>query len=566
MTKLPFNIEFFVARLIELDDKYLIQAYEEMLMNAIRQQRRKRQSEIGPDKEQPQLESNKSNCDTTSDTEKVLEETEITTNIKANINKISSNTNPIKPPKGKEPIWRTSFVEENPTTSSHDNENLRSTPVTQKWKISRPAQKLREQVILDTIEESSSSRNQLHQVVVEPQRDPTSDQPISNRITQFPRSLPVTPTLTDPVEIKRYAQNRNQKNKNSFPICEHCNDVCYRSSRATKSVCQKNKLNLCYDCYEELELLDEFYNRRKCPNHPKCIAFESLTDRKRYNNTDFQEDYFRDFTKCLIHEDQILIVIPTEGSFCPICHEDQDPIKIHKNLEERKDYQKAREWACIWAASNYGRKDQLGRYTPEYRQACGAFKHIFYVPDGPALKKHKAWLKQIELDHKVEQEELERTLFNQLSMCPMPATEQQKFIDQIHDQWEIMRYWMGNETFKNINRKLICINCLEVFHNNHHYCEPAKILCGNCDKEFNRDRKPRAWDITDFEPHERPKWIIEYLRTNPHEDPYRETPQSPSTKKKKRPGQRIRKQMKLQEIQRELDQWEQERKNSYLWK
>ena len=377
----------------------------------------------------------------------------------------------------------------------------------------------------------------------------------------------IIPIATDPDEIKRYAQQYNRTNRNSFPICEHCNNVCYRSTHSTKYVCRKDKLNLCSTCYHNLESLSEFNNRRKCPNHEKCVAFESISDRRRYNNEEYQEDYFRDTTKCPIHEDLDLIDIPLDRPLCIICHADTAEIKIHKNLELRKDYQEAREWACIWAASKYGRKNQDGNFTFGYSQACGAFRDAFHVPDGPEIRAQKAWLKQIEQEHKLQQEELERTLCNQLAMCPMPEKKEQQFIEKVHEQWEVLRYQMHDDKFRNEDRKLICIGCLEIFTNDDHYIKSRHIICDGCKYDYRRKRKIEVWEMDDFTSEEREILypigpLVNKKIIKPEETITDITP----TLKKKRLGQGAQKKLKQEKINKELNEWNQQLKESYKWK
>jgi hypothetical protein len=163
---------------------------------------------------------------------------------------------------------------------------------------------------------------------------------------------------------------QNKKEKNNFPKCENCFKACYLSSHATKLVCQKEPLYYCYKCYNtELEVLDNYRNRRRCPYHENCVAFESKSDRKKYNNEDDEwTDYFRDPTKCPEHPEIKLI---TPNMLCYICDEDDTEIELFLDEQEQRQY----DIAARVVAKYFQEKE------PEKLEKQGSTLDAFYMKD-----------------------------------------------------------------------------------------------------------------------------------------------------------------------------------------
>ena len=178
-------------------------------------------------------------------------------------------------------------------------------------------------------------------------------------------------------------KEQNKKSgKRSFPRCENCFKICYLSGHATKVVCQKEPLYYCYKCYNsELEVLDEFKNRRICPNHEECVAFESKSDRTKYNNEDEGwTNYFRDTTKCEYHPE--IKLFPEYLGMCYICDEDNPEMQLMQDEREQNLYR---------AAALFGiRYIQENETDPEKKNLKqGALLDAFYKADTPLQKEVK---------------------------------------------------------------------------------------------------------------------------------------------------------------------------------
>src|SRR5207247_9932067 len=113
--------------------------------------------------------------------------------------------------------------------------------------------------------------------------------PVKQSSSKQKQQTTMMPTKTN----KQIAIEWNCANPDSFPLCEKCNQRAYVSNHATKPICQIQHLNWCRKCFKTLRILDEDEDRRECPNHTKCIAFTSKSDKRKWANSDVELDYFR---------------------------------------------------------------------------------------------------------------------------------------------------------------------------------------------------------------------------------------------------------------------------------
>jgi hypothetical protein len=178
-------------------------------------------------------------------------------------------------------------------------------------------------------EEPNREPQRTQQIQIQPQMQ-QQQITILRREPQTPSSSSSRTTEVIMVSKKQTAINFNKNNPREFPICENCGKKCFLSNHATKIVCVKSTLNYCNYCFNNhLELLDDMENRRKCPNHERCIAFESKSDRKRWNNDDFEIDYFADPNKCPEHQD--IELIGEYEKWCMICDADMEEVQLRKD-------------------------------------------------------------------------------------------------------------------------------------------------------------------------------------------------------------------------------------------
>jgi hypothetical protein len=188
---------------------------------------------------------------------------------------------------------------------------------------------------------------------------------------------------SDMENTKKYNKT---KGKNEFPKCEVCFKFAFLSGHATKVVCEKQPLNYCYTCYNKLPVLDEHDNRRLCPNHHKCVAFESLADRKRWKSEEEEfSDYFREKeTRCKKHPN-IELIGPYDGA-CRICDKDKPIIeeRVHQNLQF---------WYKVggWVAAEWARTREAPEEPdfPVKRNPMGEMHRVFVLEDSPIQKETK---------------------------------------------------------------------------------------------------------------------------------------------------------------------------------
>ena len=212
------------------------------------------------------------------------------------------------------------------------------------------------------------------------------------------------PTMQQQQQQNKQRAVEHNKNKDNWPMCEHCNKQCFASNHATKMVCEKAPLYLCNNCYHKLPVLDEDENRRKCPNHDKCVAFESKADRKKFKDSDLEDfrlDYFADPTKCLYHPD--LTLIGSYEKWCLICDENDDEVKLYKDNQKQGFYKWCGYLAGKWMQDN--RPD-----LAKERNVAGELADAFHIDDTPlqqeAKKNHREW----EIERKKGKEEFDRIL------------------------------------------------------------------------------------------------------------------------------------------------------------
>ena len=209
---------------------------------------------------------------------------------------------------------------------------------------------------------------------------------------------PIDPE-TKEERCKRIAKQHN-KNKNNFPICESCNRTCYLSSHATKTVCQKDNLHLCTNCYDNLPLLDDQHNRRTCPNHDKCVTFESITDRRRFNNEDEEwTDYFRDTSRCRYHPN--IKLFGEYESFCTICDKDDSAVTLFLDNRRKALYNIAGIVASKWLKQN---KPEEEGWKSE------AIKHAFHRNDTKLQSEVKDREREWDKEKRIATANLERIL------------------------------------------------------------------------------------------------------------------------------------------------------------
>src|SRR6185295_8493494 len=170
--------------------------------------------------------------------------------------------------------------------------------------------------------------------------------------------------------------NKKRNHKTTPPKCENCYKACYLSGHATKVCCQRDVLNYCTKCYNDvLEELEPVFNRRRCPNHEECVAFESRADRSRFGweDEDFN-GYFRDYTKCRIHTGIRLL-----GEYlplCRICDEDTKEMRLWRDNAKRTNHMVAIKVMLEWAIKEH----------PESPEYPGAILDIWEWTETPEQK------------------------------------------------------------------------------------------------------------------------------------------------------------------------------------
>jgi hypothetical protein len=261
--------------------------------------------------------------------------------------------------------------------------------------------------------------------------------------------------------------NRNRNHKEETPKCEYCLRRCYYSKRNTKIVCEEGPINWCSKCYNnELYLLEEEHNRRQCPNHEKCVAFESKADRTRYNNDEdsWEHDYFLDPTKCRIHQNVKLI--GEIWKICTVCEPDCVEAQLERDEHEQTLYGIA---AMVVNKAAIGRDiDGLKHHNP------GALFDAFaYASEATPL--------QIEVrknERRTEQLRKEASEFLD-QIIPKEWTWIRKKIHEKQDQveFEVAQAWLDHDE-QPIG---ICMGCLSVcLIETMHYDRDLKYQCDQC--------------------------------------------------------------------------------------
>jgi hypothetical protein len=291
----------------------------------------------------------------------------------------------------------------------------------------------------------------------EPQTQQTQTQPqMQQQQITILRREPQTPSSSRNTEVimvskKQTAINFNKNNPKEFPLCENCNKKCFLSNHATKIVCIKSTLNYCNYCFNNhLEVLDEFENRRKCPNHERCIAFESKSDRKRWNNDDFEIDYFADPTKCPEHQD--ITLIGEYEKWCMICDADMEEVQLRKDENTANLYN-----AAMIVGVHFMRQKYPGELYYE-----GAIMDAFYKAKTrtqiKAEEDKKKNEKRIEEWRKKEEAAIKN--FEQImeKWVPEQCTFLRKKIEERKEQiiFEITRHEQEDQ------EPIICYGCLSV--------------------------------------------------------------------------------------------------------
>lgn len=258
---------------------------------------------------------------------------------------------------------------------------------------------------------------------------------------------------------------KNNSNKENWPICEACNEVCYASNRATKLVCQNNKLNYCNKCYRKLPLLDKIYNRRKCPNHHQCVAFESQVDRKRYNNLEWEDqDYFTDYTKCQNHPNVTLIPEQHTDGLCKYCDRG-----IKETIDRAwDDYHTNLYQVAAIVATRY-----VQQHLPQYEEVEGKLWDAFHLP---LTKRQQTFRKNTE-EWAQQKEVAEKQLDNLITKIPQ---DHRWIVNKIQEEREGLVMELGYFKYKN---PAICKGCLALEEGE----TPLKI-CDKCKRQHPRDR------------------------------------------------------------------------------
>ena len=266
-------------------------------------------------------------------------------------------------------------------------------------------------------------------------------------------------------ELHHQIKEQNKKNKDNFPKCENCFKTCYLSGHATKTVCQKEPLHYCYKCYNtELEVLSEYRNRRRCPNHVDCVAFESKSDRKKYNNEDEEwTNYFRDPTTCENHP-EIKLVIP-DRMLCYICDEDDTDIQLLMDEREQNLYQ----IAAIVGVKYFQEKE------PENIEKQGAILDAFYMKDTKLQAEVKENKRKWEIARKAAEEVFDTLIPEDYFWIRKKIKELNQLDQMLFEIQKLQEENVNNDEIK------VCMGCLNIEPQNALTYDPdLEWICRRC--------------------------------------------------------------------------------------
>ena len=287
---------------------------------------------------------------------------------------------------------------------------------------------------------------------------------------QKQRQQQTTTMPTSTKTNKQIAVEWNCANPDKFPLCEKCNQRAYVSNHATKPVCQVQRLNWCRKCFKTLRVLDEDEDRRECPNHTKCIAFTSKSDKRKWASSDFELDYFRDYTVCEEHPG--IKLYGPEG-LCEICDSENEAMQLKKDDDRSLLYGTAGQ-----LVAQYMWKKYQGLDLEKRQEISGGALDAFYLPLTPLQLQDRERRRQWEKDEKEAKEEFQQILEGWI---PQEYRWLKQQMMELEAEIVLRIMWERTKAEPVTGPLIICYGCRSIYEPHETRLHPRYgILCETC--------------------------------------------------------------------------------------